>query len=53
MFWITITIAAPQEEPQQVGSTEVVMLVKKNYQKDIKLLSNYRLISLTNTMYKV
>ena len=28
------------------------MLVK-NYQKDTKLLSNYRPISLTNTMYKI
>ena len=32
--------------------SEVVMLVK-NYQKDTKLLSNYRPISLTNTMYKI
>ena len=38
------------QAPSSWLHSEVVMLVK-NYQKDTKLLSNYRPISLTNTMY--
>ena len=40
------------QAPSSWLHSEVVMLVK-NYQKDTKLLSNYRPISLTNTMYKI
>ena len=43
---------APFVFPSSWLHSEVVMLVK-NYQKDTKLLSNYRPISLTNTMYKI
>ena len=40
------------QAPSSWLHSEVVMLVK-NYQKDTKLLSNYRPISLTNTMYQI